>query len=314
MAKINVDKNDFYKRAMELIADATKSVHFYSVSCCWGFYSFGVKNFEQMLLAILERSKFRIGGKYLDVRVLVKVDADNPMDVFAVERLAAVQGKLGKLTGEGGATRNIFRELTESAAVQFLIVDGERILSSESQQEWFNENLSLVLNVSQPGKLFEQEDDEKEFHRLEKLFEAGWNSGFALVEKAPRFSRRQLRYILESYSGVQPAKTERELQLLITGYLKREIDHSIIDFEAMVVETRIDLLIGPKPNAQRSGVEIKLKPEDKDIDGIVGKLRNYRTNYSDLVLLVGLAEFTPRGRQRLLTELRSIDVPLIEIR
>jgi hypothetical protein len=236
------------------------------------------------------------------------------MDVFAVDRLAAVQAKLGNLTGEDGVTRNIFRELTESAAVQFLIVDSERILSSESQQEWFNENLSLVLNVSQHGKLFEQEEDEKEFRRLEKLFEDGWNSGFALVEKTPRFSRRQLRYILESYSGVQPAKTERELQLLITGYLKREIDHSIIDFEAMMVDTRIDLLIGPKPNAQRSGVEIKLKPGDKDIDSIVGKLRNYRTNYSDLVLLVGLAEFTSRGRQRLLTELRSIDVPLIEIR
>jgi hypothetical protein len=135
-----------------------------------------------------------------------------------------------------------------------------------------------------------------------------------LEEKKPRFSRRKLRYILETYSGVRPANTERELQLMLAGYLKAKVDPSTIDVEAMTVDTRIDLLVGPKPHSQRSGVEIKFKPADKDIDGIVGKLRNYRPNVGDLVLVVGAPDFTPPGRSRLIAELHQIDVALIEVK
>lgn len=101
---------------------------------------------------------------------------------------------------------------------------------------------------------------------------------------------------------------------MLMGYLKGQIHPSIIDAEATIVDTRIDLLVGAKPHAQRSGIEIKYKPADKDVDGIVGKLRNYRQNVEDLVLVVGLPDFTPRGRSRLVAELNTIDVALIELR
>lgn len=313
MTKVSVDKNDFYKKVIEMVDGAKISVHFYSISCCWGFYSFGVRNFEQVLHAIRERAKFRVMEKYLDIRVLVKVDEDNPMDVFAADRLASVQASLGGLTGQRGITRNIFRELIELSTVQFIIVDGDRVLSSNIQHQQFNEELELVLNVSQPGTEFEKEDDQAEFARLAKTFETGWASGIALEEKTPRLSRLRVRYILQSYRGVVPAKTERELQLMLTGYLKGQIHQSIIDFEAMVVGTRIDLLVGPKPHHERTGIEIKFEPGDGDIDGIVGQLRNYRTTYGDLILVVGAAKYSPKGHSRLVSELKKIDVPLIEL-
>lgn len=314
LTKQSVSKTDFYKNVIDLVNQATKSVQFYSISCCWGFYSYGIKNFEQVLSAIRERAKLKVGGKYLDVHVLVKIDADNPMDVFAADRLATVQGKLGKLTGEDGTTRPIFRELIEASTVQFLITDGVRALVSDQQHERFNEDMGLVLNVSEDGLKFDKDDDPAEFQRLLDMFNSGWLSGIDLQEKAPRFTRRQLRFVLEGYTGVQPATDERELQLMLTGYLKGQVHQSIIDFEAMMVDTRIDLLVGPKPHHTRSGIEIKFKPEDRHIDVIVGKLRNYRDNYGDLVLVVGAPQFTPKGKQRLLLELRTLDVPMIEIK
>ena len=313
MSKAKVDKNEFYSRVIQLLEQANKSVHFYSISCCFGFYSFGIKNFEHVLASIRDRVKLKILGKYLDVRVMVKIDPDNSMDVYAAERLASLQERYAH-AGENGQKRDIFRELTESSTIQFLIIDDERVLASNIQEEQYNEDLDLVLNVSQPGLEFERDDDKEEFQRLDKLFESAWDVAIPLEQKKPRFSRRRLRSTLESYSGIRPANSEREFQLMLMGYLKGQIHPSIIDAEATLVDTRIDLLVGPKPHAQRSGIEIKFKPTDRDVDGIVGKLRNYRQNVDDLVLVVGAPDFTPQGRRRLAAELKAINVPLIELR
>ena len=317
MKKRTVEKDEFYNELLELMGGATKSICFYSISCCFGFYSFGVRNFERVFNAIRDRVKLKHAGKFLDVRVMVKIDPDNPMDIYAAERLATLQTKFEHTGGED-QPRKIFRELVEDpkepAMIQFLIVDGKRVLSSNVQDEVYNEDLDLVLNVSQPGVRFEKEDDEKEFNRLEKTFESAWGVAIQLESKKPRFSRRRLRYILQNYSGVRPANSERELQLLLTGYLRGQIDPSIIDVEAMMVSTRIDLVVGPRPHQQRSGIEIKFKPRDADIDGIVGKMRNYRNDLVDLVLVVGAPDFSAQGRSRLLSELNKINVPLIDIR
>lgn len=144
-------------------------------------------------------------------------------------------------------------------------------------------------------------------------FAAGWDSGFLLEENKPRLPRRQIRHILESYSDVRPARHERELQLLLTGYLKAQVHNAIIDFEAMMVDSRIDLLIGPKPHHERTGVEIKFRPNDGDINRIVGQMRKYRTNHADLFLVVGSAEFSSSGRHQLVSELREINVHLIDV-
>jgi hypothetical protein len=312
MSKTKVEKKDFYARVIALIGQANKSVHFYSISCCFGFYSFGVKNFETVLKTIEERLKLKRFGKYLDIRVMVKIDPDNPMDVFAAERLAALQAKYSH-TGDDSRSRNVFRELTEPSTIQFLLVDGERVLVSNVQDEQYNDDLDLVLNVSQSAEEFDKDEDNAEFHRLSGLFEKDWTVAIPLEQKKPRFTRRKLRSILESYSGIRPANSEREFQLMLMGFLKREIHPSIIDAEAPIVDTRIDLLVGPKPHAKRSGIEIKFKAGDRDVDAIIGKLRNYRLSVEDLVLVVGLPEFTPQGRSRLVAELNAIDVPLIEL-
>ncbi|MFA4987510.1 MAG: hypothetical protein WC712_13085 [Candidatus Brocadiia bacterium] len=313
MSKTKVEKNEFYSRVIQLIGQATKSVHFYSISCCFGFYSFGIKNFEHVLTSIRDRVKLKRLGKYLDVRVMVKIDPDNPMDVFAAERLASLQAKYAH-TGEDGRRREIFRELTEPSTIQFLVTDGEHVLASNVQEEEYNEELDLVLNVSQPGMEFEKDDDKDEYKRVDTLFESAWNVAIPLEQKKPRLSRGRLRSILQRYSGIRPANTEREFQLMLMGYLKGQIHPSIIDAEATIVDTRIDLLVGPKPHAQRSGIEVKFKTGDSDVNGIIGQLRNYRQNVEDLVLVVGAPEFSPQGRSRLVAELNAIDVALIELR
>jgi hypothetical protein len=68
-----------------------------------------------------------------------------------------------------------------------------------------------------------------------------------------------------------------------------------------------------KPHHERSAIEIKFEPTDSAIDAIVGQLLNYRSNYGDLILVVGAAKYSPKGRSRLVSELRKMDVPLIEI-
>lgn len=311
MSKSNVAKDEFYNEVVDLIEQARKSVHFYSISCCFGFYSFGVKNFERVLIAIKNRIKLKISGEFLDVRVLIKIDGDNPMDVYAAQRLASLQEKYAH-TGDGGKPRKIFGELIENSIIQFLIIDGERVLSSNTQEEQYNEDLDLVLNISQNGVLFDKDDDKDKFSQLSSIFASSWEVAIPLEAKQPRFSRRQLRFILESYTGIRPAKTEREFVLMLLGYLKGQIDPSMIDVEATLVDSRIDLLVGPEPHTERSGVEVKFKPTDNDIDQIVGQLRKYRNKVVDLILVVGAPDFTPKGRARLLKELTEIDVPLIE--
>ena len=176
MPKVSIDKSDFYKNVIEMVKHARKSAYFYSISCCWGFYSYGVRNFEHVMTAFRECAGTRWMGQHVDVRVLVRIDADNPIDVFAADCLATMQANLARYISPG-ETPNLVRELIEPARIQFLIVDDQQVLSTHMQYDNFNRELGLALNVSESGSRFEKEDDLEEYHRLGKLFEAGDPAG-----------------------------------------------------------------------------------------------------------------------------------------
>ena len=52
MAKLSIDKTDFYSQSIRMIEESQRSVRFYSISCCFGFYSEGLETYGNVLLAI----------------------------------------------------------------------------------------------------------------------------------------------------------------------------------------------------------------------------------------------------------------------
>ena len=316
MSKRPIEKSEFYTELIGLMEQARQTVHLYTISCCFGFYSQGLANFERVLLSIKERLSKIHSGRYLDVRILVKVDHDNPIDTYAAERLAQLEHRFIH-TGDSNSDRNTFKELgIESSgveAVQFLIVDNRHILVSEVQEETYNEELDLVLNKSQRGLVFEKDDDPFVFQKYETLFENKWNESSRLNVEVRHVSRRKLKYYLEKYRGAHRAKNERDLQLLLTGYLQGLFDPSIVDFESAAGGTRIDLLVGVRPHHSRHGIEVKFQPDNKSTHEIIGQLRDYRKEYENLILVIGQPKYSPQKRRDLLSELNLIDVGLIEL-
>lgn len=316
MAKQFVEKQDFYQQIVAMMEEARYSIRFYTISCCFGFYSHGLSNFEVVMLSLRDGLRRIVNSQYLDVRALIKVDHENPIDVYAAERLAQLESRY-LATGDSDTDRNVFRELRSDykdvVAVQFMIIDDREILVSAIQEELYNEDLDLVLNKSQRGTRFERDDDTVEFQKYAQMFEDSWNASTALDVKIRHVSRRKLRYFLERYKGAHRASNERELHLLLTGYLQGLFDPSVVDLETTVGGTRIDLLVGKRPHHARNGIEVKFRPDNKAVHEIVGQVRNYRKEFEDVVLIVSQPKYSPQRRDDLVSELEDINVGLIEL-
>lgn len=307
-----IEQFQFYSNLIDLIAHAEKSVHLYSVSCCFGFYTHGLSNFEQVYQSIKRALSKCPSDRYLDVRVLVKVDRDNPIDMYAAERLLDLQKRYVRLPGISG--RNVFRELPKRCrAIQFAIVDGCEFLGSEIQEESFNEDLDLLLNTSAPGKRFTSEDNEKEFTKFTHLFETQWSKCARLSVPTSQISIRRLKYYLNRFIRFQNIKTEREFQLVLLGYLQGQYDPSLIDIEVSKGATRIDLLIGQRPQNERIGIEVKFGMEDGAIQRTIGQIREYRTEYAEVILVCGNPRYSKQRRRFLVDELSEINVSLVEV-
>ena len=318
MQKRQLEKEEFYPRLISLIEQAQRSVWFYSISCCFGFYSYGIKNFETILNAIREKLNLVIGGKFLDIRVLVSIDPENPIDQYAAQCLAALD-KTYEYIGQKNGPRQVFKELQKenlkaNEMIQFLIVDDKTFLMTEVQEKYYNQVLNLVLNISQPGFQFDSSTDCSKAERLRCLFDKAWLSAKGLDVRIPKVSLSGLRLVLKGYKGVQRARNERELQLLLTGYLQGRFSPAIIDFEARVDNSRIDLLVGyGRPQHERIAIEIKYKTEDNKIDNIIGQIGRYKSNFSSLFLVVGIPLYSAQAKLRLKIELDRIGVSLIEL-
>jgi hypothetical protein len=314
MTKIHLEKENFYSEVIKLIELSRKSVHFYSISCCFGFYSQGLSTFDSVLVAIRHALGRRVGNQWIDVRILVKVDYDNPIDVYAAERFVQLEKRFGCPPGMP-IERAVFRELQQEAeTLQFLVVDDKYLITTSFQDEIFDENLGLVLNQIQNGVRFDKDDDPVEFQKYVTEFSDTWKRSRQLDIETKPVSRRMMKFFLQKWRGMPEAKTERELHLLLTGYLQGIFDPSIVDLETTVGPTRIDLLVGSRPQYKRYGIEVKLKPDDGYVDAIVGQLRKYREEYEGgLELLVIQPRYTAQKRRYLIDQLNEIEVGLIEL-
>lgn len=167
MAKVEVAKDQLYGEITDAIQNARESVRFYSVSCCFGFYSFGIRTLEQVLHAIWGRLCTQVAGKFVEVRVVIKIDNDNSMDTYAAGRFKKLESRLPQ-------PRDVFREMStatgEEEMIQFVIVDGRRIVVSGKQYGEWNDTLDLLLNKTQAGSRFDRQDDETSFNAYAALF------------------------------------------------------------------------------------------------------------------------------------------------
>lgn len=317
MSQRQIEKQAFYPTLIETISSAESSVLLYSVSCCFGFYSFGLRCFEEVLTVLKDRLGARPNRRYLDVRAVLKIDSRNEIDMYAIGRLARLE-RLFEDTGDSDRRREVFREVLilsddVEKLVQFVLVDGKTALISESQDEQYVADLDLVLNKAQNGVLFDSKEDPAQFSNLQKAFEDAWVNGRRLDVTVPQLSMRRLLHVLKSYRIGSNIGSERDFQLILTGFVQGEFHPAIVDMEAVVVESRVDLLVGPHPHHERVGIEVKWLPKDQDIDRIVGQIRKYRRSIKELVLVAGRPQFSPQQQLRLKQELSECNVEYVEI-
>jgi hypothetical protein len=307
--KFPIERDNFYPELINMIEQSRRSVHFYSISACFGFYSQGLFTFEKMLLTIRHALERRIGGKFIDVKVLVKVD-NNPIDVYAAERLLSLERARFHMPGLD-YDRNIFREVSEDAhQSQFLIIDDKHIIVSGIENEIFNADLGLIMNQTPRAMRFEQKDDPAEFQRHADFFSHAWATSPPLALEIRPVSRRTLKFLLQKLGDLPNMKSEHELHLLLRGFLQGIFDPAIIAVETRMGETRIDLLF----SGGRYGIEVKLRPSNEDIHSIVGQLKHYRREFDgELELLVVQPRYTPQRKLDLLQELGEIRVGLTEL-
>jgi hypothetical protein len=316
MSKTEIKKEDFYKTLVDLMSHANKSVHFYSISCCYGFYSSGLKTFESVYLAIRERLSKRVSGRYLDVRILVKIDKDNPMDTYAMERLAFLENQFSH-TSNDEHKRTVFKQLIldgrPNENVQFIIIDDEKILLSKVQDESFNLDLDLVLNKSEAGSLFSKEDHHEDFQVQKQLFEDKWKSSSPLDIEIKQVSKRRLKYALEKFTISGYEKGEREVQLVLSGYLRGRIGLPV-NLETPVGKNRIDLTVGLGPMINRHAIEVKFKPDNNAIKEIIGQMENYRKEFENLFLVICKPQYNQEARSDLNVAIAKNDVILFEVK
>ncbi|TRD15225.1 hypothetical protein [Palleronia caenipelagi] len=271
-----------------------------------------MNNFENIYKSIRRALSKRPRNHYLDVRVLVKVDRDNPIDIYAAERLLDLQKRFFQTPGIND--RIIFRELPRNCdPVQFAIVDGSEYIGSNIQEEYFNEELDLILNTAAPGKNFVCGELEEEFRKSERLFDSHWRKCPKLKVPTSQISARRLKYFLSRFTRLKNIKNEREFQLVLLGYLQGQYDPSLIDIEVTTGATRIDLLIGQRPHNERIGIEVKFGMKDCDIHRTVGQMRDYYSEYEELLLVSGDPCYSGQRRIDLANELSEIGVSLIEV-
>jgi hypothetical protein len=243
--------------------------------------------------------------------VLVKVDHDNPMDVYAAGRLARLQARYLQT---GSLIDDVFREVGPTfPPVQFLLVDDQLCLLTKIQKEHYNRNLDLIINKLQIGRQFSKTANKKQFEIYSGLFDQAWTKSSPIDASTRQVSPQRLKAFLKRYKGAHKARSERELHLLLTGYLQGLFDFSIVDCETTVGKTRIDLLVGKGAQHQRLGIEVKLASDDNSIDRIVGQIRRYRKEYADLLLVIANPKFSPQRRAHLVDELAEIGVGLVEV-
>jgi hypothetical protein len=308
MTKVFIEKKNFDSQLIKLIAASQKSVNFYSISCCFGFYSEGLETYGNVLSAIRNAL-----GRKVDVKILAKVDYDNPIDVYAARRFAEVEiGFSGRMRHDGV----VFRELnTDAEQLQFLIVDGERILLTSFQKEVLDENLGLVLNKVESGALFQANDDPVEFDKYLSAFMKTWTKSPPLQIEVKPVSRTMVRSFLYRWTAMPGTKNEHELSQLLTGYLEKLFNPLNVTVAPSEIASRIEITVRNRRRHERYGIEIKLNPDDEYANEIVGKLVGSQEKYDGgFELLVVHPKYAPEKGNHLRDQLSKIDIGLIELK
>lgn len=310
---IEIGKDDFYVELIKMAGRAERSIKFYSISCCFGFYSFGLTKFEDVYNALKKALAIRHQGRYIDTKIIVDVDYDNPIDLFAAKKLIDLENRFAAIPNHHNST--IFREMPNgSPMVQFLIVDDNELLYSEVQHEEYITNLGMVVNLCTKAACYAAHTGgATEISAAIKLFDETWRTGDIIEIPPSKISKATLEVYLRSFVGISRVKTERELQLMLLGYLAGRHNPAVVQMEHSVGSTRIDLAIGGRPANARVGIEVKYGIDDGEVRNLIGQIIEYRKEYDDVILVIGNPNYTPQRRRELLLDLVNIGVSVIEL-
>jgi hypothetical protein len=307
MAKLSVDKDRFYSELISLIERSNESVFFYSISCCFGFYTEGLETYANVLHAI--RNALH---RNVDVRVLAKVDYGNPIDVYAARHFVRVEETLQGPPRQRGS---IFRELKgEAERIQYLIADRRSLLLATKQDDTIDPYLDIVINKGAGGNLFEASDNPAEFRTYNpEAFLAKWAESTPLRVNPRPVTQTLLRSYLLRWTAMPHVRDEREVGQLLLGYFRELFTPTLVTAVQLQDADRIDLLINNRRRQERYGIEIKLRADEQYANEIVKKLQGLQQEYDGgFELLVLYPQYSAQTGERLKALLNERDIGLIE--
>lgn len=303
---IEVSSDDFYHEMNRLITQAKKSVWFYSVSACFGFYSKGIHVFENMIKALKDKSEIR-HPKY-DVRCLVKVD-DNGIDLFAADHLRPLNKK-----------RDIVRQtkaLTESDNVQFILIDIDtdtpKLLYSNIQESRKTDILGISINKLAGGVFYNYNCESVD--RFKKVFDTKWSESIGLTEVVKELYVNRVMNLIRDFDAPQSPTNEACISHNLASYFRGNLGSDIVETERPCLDGRVDIVVGYAERGKKCvGIEVKYGINKQAMDSVIGQATKYKDACEKVIVYSVYPKYTqPEGR-RFKKRLEEGDIIYIEIR
>jgi hypothetical protein len=268
-----IDRDEFYDTVVTLIDGAQESVLLYSVSACFGFWSRGIRVFEQVFKAL--QAKLEIKKPALDVRCLIQVD-DHAFDQFAARQFARLN-----------ITQPVARaisSLSSEEQVQFVLVDRTSpkplLLFSEVQEIRTTPVFGINVNKMCGGLRYSWKCNETK--KAEQLFERKWKDGNDISSALLDSAAEKVIASLGKYEVPHAPQGEVCVTHNLASFLKGSLGSAYVATQAPCSSGRMDIVVSS--GLRRICIEVKHNLKKNDVDKVIGQLNRYKAEADTVIL------------------------------
>jgi hypothetical protein len=303
---IEIGSKNFYYEMTQLIKSAKKSIYFYSVSACFGFYSKGVHVFENMIKELKIKADTRV--PLYDIKCLVKVD-DNGIDIFAANHLSF-------LNKDKEVVRQI-KSLNENENVQFIIIDIDtdtpKLLYSNIQESRRTEILGININELSGGVYYDCKC--AEFDKFINLFNTKWNQQIGLDSIVKVLYSNQIKRLIRDFDVPTCPLNELCVSHNLASYLRGLFGSEMVETEHPCSDGRIDIVIGHAGDKKKIlGIEVKYNLDKNKIDAVIGQASKYKEACDNVIVYSVYPKYTKAEAGRFMKLLEDNGIEIIEKR
>jgi|APMed6443717190_1056831.scaffolds.fasta_scaffold27709_2 hypothetical protein len=303
---IEIGSKNFYYEMIRLIKSAKKSVWFYSVSACFGFYSKGVHVFEDMIKELQHKIDTRI-PEY-DIKCLIKVD-NHGIDLFSADHLRFLN-----------KDREIVKQITslsENENYQFLLIDIEtdspKLLYSNIQESRKTEILKITINELSGGVYFDFKCET--FDKFINLFNTKWDQGSSLDNTVKDFYYDRVKKLIHDFDAPRCPLKEVCISHNLASYLRGNLGSDMVETELACPNGRIDIVIGHADEKKKIvGVEVKYSLSQDKIDAVVGQATKYKDVCDNVIVYSVSPKYEHSEAVRFRKNLKKNGIEIIEKR